>query len=54
VGGTRTLFQLRPQDPVYAFDPFPDGQRFLVQELPEQASSTATLVTNWSTVLTRP
>jgi serine/threonine protein kinase len=36
-----------------AFDPFPDGQRFLVQELPEQASSRATLVTNWST-LTKP
>jgi Tol biopolymer transport system component len=51
VGKTTTLFQMRPQDPVYAFDVSPDGQRFLISELPEQASSAAVLVTNWEATL---
>jgi Tol biopolymer transport system component len=53
VGAPRVLFAIRPRPPVrldaYPYDVSPDGQRFVVNTLVEDAaSSTITVVHNWT------
>ena len=53
VGAPRALFAIRPRPPVrldaYPYDVSPDGQRFVVNTLVEDAaSSTITVVHNWT------
>jgi Tol biopolymer transport system component len=48
VGAVRTLFNARPGGPRYIYDVTPDGQRFLMNTLVEEAASAPiTLVVNW-------
>ena len=50
VGAVEPLFETRvPPGPRYQYDVSADGQRFLINTLPEQtASAPITVVTNWT------
>jgi Tol biopolymer transport system component len=51
VGAVQALFQVRSGGPRYFYDVSADGQRFLLNALPEQATAAAaplTLVVNWT------
>jgi Tol biopolymer transport system component len=51
VGTARPLFQTRPTGAGYRYDVTADGQRFLVNSLPEQAEASSvpiTVVVNWT------
>ena len=49
VGAVKPLFELRPAGGGYRYDVSLDGQRFLVNALPEQAASAPiTVVVNWT------
>ena len=53
IGVPRPLFAIRPRPPVrldaYPYDVAPDGQRFVVNALMEDTTSTAiTLALNWA------
>jgi hypothetical protein len=50
VGRVKPLFEARRSGARYFYDVSPDGQRFLINTLPEQTSSTLiTVVLNWNT-----
>ena len=52
VGAARPLFEIRPRSGVgYFYDVSPDGQRFLVNTMPESTSTPITLVVNWPALL---
>jgi hypothetical protein len=52
VGTVRPLFNARPGGPNYVYDVTPDGQRFLVNTLVDEAASAPiTLVVNWPALL---
>jgi len=56
VRGVRALFGTRPVGGNYPYDSSPDGQRFLVNSLIDDAdagSSTITVVLNWDAGLKR-
>jgi Tol biopolymer transport system component len=52
VGAVRSLFDTRPGGPPrFVYDVSPDGQRFLVNTLVEEAAAPITLVVNWPALL---
>jgi Tol biopolymer transport system component len=52
VGAVRPLFDTRTSGPLYVYDVSPDGQRFLVNTLVEEAApEPITLVVNWPALL---
>jgi hypothetical protein len=52
IGQHHALFQARVGDgPAYSLNVGKDGNRFLVLERPEEASSNITLVLNWQSAL---
>jgi Tol biopolymer transport system component/tRNA A-37 threonylcarbamoyl transferase component Bud32 len=56
VGTVRPLFQTRPTGAGYRYDVSADGQRFVVNSLPEQAQASSvpiTVVVNWAAGLRR-
>jgi len=56
VGAVQPLFQVRGGGPRYFYDVSADGQRFLLNALPEQSTAAAaplTLVVNWTSGLKR-
>jgi hypothetical protein len=49
VGAVKPLFQMHSTGVRYSYDVSADGQRFLVNTVPEQASSSPiTMVLNWT------
>ncbi len=53
VGTTRPLFRLNSTGRGAGYDVSPDGQRFLVNDLPEEPSTPITLVVNWTARIKR-
>ena len=54
VGTVRPLFDVRSGGPRSVYDVSPDGQRFVVNTLVEEAAAVPiTLVVNWATALSR-
>ncbi|MBI3048539.1 MAG: hypothetical protein HYY76_09555 [Acidobacteria bacterium] len=52
VGAVRPLFETRAGTPRLPYDVSPDGQRFLVNTLPEEAApAPITIVVNWPALL---